>query len=64
MMLEVGKEGDQTVEETRSGGGQKGGAARVALGTTRGQSGKTARWWWWSTPALRTVFSINNHDTN
>ena len=35
---EVGREGDQTVEEVRSGGRQEGGAARVALGATRGQS--------------------------
>jgi len=37
-MPEVGREGDQTVEEVRSGGRQEGGAARVALGATRGQS--------------------------
>ena len=37
VMPEVGREGDQTVEEARSGGGQEGGAARVALGATQGQ---------------------------
>ena len=37
-MPEVEREGEQMVDEARSGGGQERGAARVALGATRGQS--------------------------